>query len=344
MAVTCWRELARNYAGLVFLLGCPYGVASQTAAAAAPPLASAREAKAAAELEGRGAQIWRESAPGKPVFAVKVFADRIRARDFALLAAFPHLRELDVAHPEGGILHQIDLDAALVHVRQLTSLEKLYLGGGRVADAGLAHVSNLRRLRLLAVEEDVTDAGLKHLTGLKKLRELGYLRSTIRGDGLKHLAALPKLERLYLCRAKIERKTLRPLASLTRLHTLDLTHSTVTDAHLADLGSLRELVFLDLDNTAVTGKGLARLAPCPRLRMLGLQNTAVTDETLAEVAKLRQLESLWLRNCRITNAGVDSLARLKRLRNIDLSRTKVDKEGVARLQKALPAARISHGR
>ena len=55
-------------------------------------------------------------------------------------------------------------DAGLVHVKGLTKMEALVLGGTIVTDAGLVHLKGLTNLQYLALQQTkVTDAGIAEL-------------------------------------------------------------------------------------------------------------------------------------------------------------------------------------
>jgi Leucine-rich repeat (LRR) protein len=55
-------------------------------------------------------------------------------------------------------------DAGLVHLKGLTSLQRLTLSGTKVTDAGLVHLKGLTSLKMLSLQKTkVTDAGVKDL-------------------------------------------------------------------------------------------------------------------------------------------------------------------------------------
>jgi len=58
--------------------------------------------------------------------------------------------------------------------KELSQLEKLYLAGTKISDAGLLHVAQLQQLKLLSLREcqNITDEGLKALYGCKNLQML----------------------------------------------------------------------------------------------------------------------------------------------------------------------------
>ncbi len=71
--------------------------------------------------------------------------------------------------------------AGLMHLKKLTNLSELDLGGMQVSDAGLAHLKGLTKLSVLEIRgNEVTDAGLAHLKGLTNLSELSVCSNTLR--------------------------------------------------------------------------------------------------------------------------------------------------------------------
>ena len=114
-------------------------------------------------------------------------------------------------------------DAGLKHIGEMTNLEWLYISGSGPTDAGFAHLSGLKKLKLsksrhtakhqgldwhtskacLFVTDlnlsqtGVTDESLKNIEGLKQLESLTLPRpATV--AALEHLKSLPKLTRLGL--------------------------------------------------------------------------------------------------------------------------------------------------
>jgi hypothetical protein len=92
------------------------------------------------------------------------------------------------------------------------------------------------------------------------------------------------------------------------------------DAGLAHLAGLRSLQSVELGDIRVTDAGLKHLEKMTDLRDWGLFGTSVSDAGLAHLAGLRSLQSVELGDTRVTDAGVQEL------------------------QKALPDAKIFHGR
>jgi len=97
-------------------------------------------------------------------------------------------------------------DAALAEIKKLGGrvavqetrpgrpVEILILYGPRVTDAALVHLKGLTSLKSLSLwATQVTDAGLVHLKGLTNIITLDLTETQITGDGLEHLKGLTNL-------------------------------------------------------------------------------------------------------------------------------------------------------
>jgi hypothetical protein len=67
----------------------------------------------------------------------------------------------------------------MVHLANLTNMERLNIGGPELTDDGLRHLAGMRSLNHLTIDDgNITDAGLGHIAGFKAL---SYLNITTRG-------------------------------------------------------------------------------------------------------------------------------------------------------------------
>ena len=84
----------------------------------------------------------------------------------------------------------------LASLKNLTSLE---MSGVPVTDAGLKHLTGLKKLKNLGLFgcRQVTDAGVKELTKLETLTDLNLGATGLTDVGMKHLTALKNLTFLY---------------------------------------------------------------------------------------------------------------------------------------------------
>jgi|688.fasta_scaffold137636_2 hypothetical protein len=79
-------------------------------------------------------------------------------------------------------------DANLVLLKEVTQLERLYLGRTNVTDAGLEHLKGLANLRFLLLDgTNVTDAGLVHLKELTQLEQLWLDETYVTDAGVADL-------------------------------------------------------------------------------------------------------------------------------------------------------------
>jgi hypothetical protein len=182
----------------------------------------------------------------------------------------------------------IDIDFGnqeLVHVKGLSRLRGLSLGGTPITDAGLEHLKGLTKLEALSLSRThVTDAGMKHLREMTELKGLWLDGTQVTDAGLEHLRELSKLEYLYLSRTGIADAGLKHLQELANLQYLDLTQTEVGDADLEHLERLPQQTLI-LSDTKVTDDGLRHLQTLTSPGNLYILRTHVTDKG---VAKLQQ--------------------------------------------------------
>jgi tRNA A-37 threonylcarbamoyl transferase component Bud32 len=164
-----------------------------------------------------------------------------------------------------------DADAAAL--KRCSSLERVVFSGTKLTDAGLAHLADIRGLRVLWLGYNgVTDAGLAHFKDSPALYSLGLERTAVTAAGLAHFKG---------CKW------------LTHLNLLD---TATTDEGLAHLRDCTRLVFVGLDGTKVTDAALAQLAACPDLADVRVPRTKVTAAGVQALAKARP-------NCKIVWDG-----------------------------------------
>jgi len=101
-----------------------------------------------------------------------------------------------------------------------------------------------------------------------------------------------------------------------------------------------EVVEVRLSRTAVTDAGLAHLTGLTALEELDLWNTPITDAGVVHLTGLTALKRLYLNNTQITDASLVHLTGLMALERLWIYGTQVTEVGVAKLQKALPNARL----
>jgi hypothetical protein len=126
------------------------------------------------------------------------------------------------------------------------------------SDAGLAHLSNLKKLESLTFSPRTTDAGVRHIRGLTELRHVSFWgMPQITDEALPHLQLLSKLESLNLWKTSVTD------AGLTHLDKLNLEqlilNDNISDAGIVHLLKLKSLVHLNILKSKISPAGHALL-------------------------------------------------------------------------------------
>jgi serine/threonine-protein kinase len=316
--------------------------------------------KAADELKKVGARFtpaehWQTDPKGASVVSAIDLSGcaKLKDDDLALLAAFQHLKSLNLyatlvgkkglEHLEGAReLTTLNLgnnpnitDDALGQLKGLTELQELNLSyTSAVTGSGLAHLAGLKKLTRLQLEfSKVEDAGLAHLTGRTALQLL-YLNDCpkLTNAGVAHLKGLSGLTDLSLKNTLVT--DLGPVDS-AQLARLDLTNVKVGDPNLAKVKNLAKLTELHASGTNLGDKGLAALKNAKKLHTVNLAGAKVGDDGMVVFKTMPELQVLHLTNTNVGDAGLANLAGLAKLHFLDLEHTQVRGPGLTHL-KALP--------
>jgi len=122
---------------------------------------------------------------------------RLSDQDLACFANLTHLKWLQ------GIYGISDVGAA--YLKNLTSMERLTIGGADLTDRGLSYLSNMNNLNNLTLRGNFTDEGLRHLEKLKSLKLLKiYSANNFSPTALEHLRS--RLPNLRIFNVKRDRK------------------------------------------------------------------------------------------------------------------------------------------
>ncbi len=259
------------------------------------------------------------------------------------LAALPHLRSLDVARSRVT-------DAGLAHLRDVKTLESLWLPSEGISDTGLEYLSQLPRLRSLSVSRAYrgdssgeqgyyTDKGIRMLAHCRDLEELSVGSIGMTDASMESIAKLDKLRELSLfgCTAVTD-EGLKKLASLKDLGVLNVHDANATISGLSCLNGLSNLRRLDIDGVKqdYTGLDLAGLKKLEQLTMGTRRDGGVIGD--ADVACLTRLT--WfqighpaIRSPSLTDQGLASLVGLTQMDRLTIGGPDLTDDGLAHLRR-----------
>ena len=207
--------------------------------------------------------------------------------DLAHFAAFPKLRELDLATCE------VD-DAIWPNLRGMVDLESLTLWRAAITDSGMENLRHFQKLKSLDIRQTaVGNVGLAHVAQLASLETLELLGTRVTGDGLVHVRGLSNLKELGLVQTDVDDDGLQHIRDLTGLTELSLEGSDITNDGLAHVGRLTNLELLTIHNTEITERGLVHLEGLANLQTFYLC-VPVSELGLPSLKKMTKLDDLYI--------------------------------------------------
>ncbi len=233
-------------------------------------------------------------------------------------------------------------DKGLAIIKDFPKLERLFLVRTGVTEKGFAHLSKMKNLRFLRVDEAFSDRSLSDLQDLSTIEELLLWSSAVTDDGTRFLKKMKKLRRLDFSGS--EKVTGREFTNLpTSIELLGLSFLPCSDDNLACLQHLTSLKELKLGSTKITDRGLAHLVKLDQLTSLNLDNCeGITDDGMSHIAKLKSLQKLCLRYTNISDSGVAHLCKASQLTELEHHNLKnrLSDQTIEKLKKALPKLKI----
>lgn len=213
--------------------------------------------------------------------------------------------------------------SGLANLGGLTQIEELDMENSQINDAGLVHVGEMPNLRKLNISSNpltgkVTDAGLAHLKDLKFLEDLVLPLGGLTDAGLSNLAALASLKKLDIGGEGIADKGIAVFANMTRMENLSIAGENVTDAAMPTLAKCTALKELSLNGCSITDRGFAQLARLKSLEKLTITRTQITGDGLAALKDLPKLSNLGLWNMKLGQTGLAHLAGCKAIRQLTI--------------------------
>jgi polyhydroxybutyrate depolymerase len=284
---------------------------------------------------GRLAELnWNERTDGHKEPEKRLLANRVHDETLKLLVGQDRLRKLELS---GTAV----TSAGLVHLQDLTALERLNVCLTAVDDSGFVHLSRLTKMQRMTIcASKITGSGFAHLSGMNRLESINLHSAPASDEGLAAIGKLTSLRRLEIVHTQVTDVGLAHVANLTRLRQLHVHGPLATASALPFLSRLPELYELDLYEGPASNASLGEIGKLSQLRFLRLFNGNFDDEGVKQLARLESLEELTLQSPKLTDAGLEHLAGLKNLRVLALS-GKFTPEGVVRLRERLPKTQIT---
>jgi beta-lactamase regulating signal transducer with metallopeptidase domain/Leucine-rich repeat (LRR) protein len=234
-------------------------------------------------------------------------------------------------------------DAGLEHLKNLKDLEGIYLeeNSPQITNAGLSYLQGLTNLKALTIESpQITDAGITYLENFTVLEELGIFDTKITDAGLVHIQKLTKLKRLYLNGNKITDAGLAQLKNLSVLWELRLANTQVTDAGMVYIKNMTGIRRLNLGNTKVTDAGFEQIKDLTQLQFLTINGSQITDAGLANFKDFTGMQFLVLGDTNITDKGLEYLRGMINLERLYLQDTKITDAGLEFLKGMINLRRL----
>ncbi len=235
-------------------------------------------------------------------------------------------------------------DRGLEILGRIPTLEYIALGDGQFTDAGLEHLSALRRLRALRLPNcsEFTDAGLAAIAACAGLEEVYFHGDHFTDAGVERLASLPRLRSLRLMTApRLTDAGIAVIGRARSLRELALFAPKATMGGLNVLAALRELEHLSSGGARAEG-AMLDLSSLRALKEVEIGNARPGDTQW--LAGLPQVESLLVRLAEpIGDAAFERLARIPSLRSLRLyprARAAVSDAARERVKKERPDLEI----
>jgi len=235
--------------------------------------------------------------------------------DLAHIAGLTNLEDLDIQDAMVS-------DAGLVHLSKLYKLRRLNLlktsPAGKITDAGLLYLKNLKSLEELTIPTGITDTGVEHLAALNSLKKVNLWGDGVTDKGLSVLAQMKSLENLEIISRNATDASIEKLAQCPRLKSLSLQNTPITEAALSNLSKIKTLTGLSFWNTNINGRGFSFLKELPKLTDLSFMSENFTEDSTLHLGQIKTLKVLRLQYIGFdfddeTIANLSNLVSLKNL-------------------------------
>ncbi len=178
-------------------------------------------------------------------------------------------------------LRRIPTDVAWNVVPELRHLGLAPKRGGGLTPKALKFAGEIAKLESLQLTGwDVTAEWITGVSEMRKLRGLALYMVVLRAEDLDPLARMPNLTHLRIAQCDVPETVVARLKALPALEELHLEGGQFTDACVKELSQMPRLRVLVLDNTTVTDEGIQILRRMPNLEFISALGTTVSKAAL----------------------------------------------------------------
>ncbi len=207
------------------------------------------------------------------------------------------------------------------------------LSGRPVTDHDMLYLSKLTRLEQILLNncKGIKGDGLVHLTNLKKLNLLALDDTSLNLKGLASVGKIHTLSLLSMNNTKVDFLKAFPLLHNLRLHELKLSNTNIGQAELETLARTvsANSLYLSLCRN-VTPQALVKLKNMRRLKALTLTEPADTKSFYKAVSELKGLRGITLTQAELND--VEPLSKLNYLHTLTLTQSKPVNHGLSDLR------------
>ena len=265
----------------------------------------------------------------------KKLSDRVTDDWLKLLAGQDRLRRLEVS---GTAV----TSAGLIHLKELTNLERLNVCLTACDDRGFEHLAGMTKMKRMTIcASKITGSGFAHLQWMKQIESINLHSAPASDAGLEAIGKLSSLKRLEVVHTNVTDAGLKHLAVMVNLQQLHVHGKETTAEAFPFLSKLRELYELDIYDRAASNQTCEQIAQLPKLRKLMLVTGIFDDVGMEHLAKVTTLEEVTLDSSKVTDASIEHLAKLTNLRKLNLGPAKLSDAGRQRLKALLPKAVVT---
>lgn len=243
---------------------------------------------------------WMHKAFGSYYFSDIVAVDlnhkRFRREHVQLIRQIPTLEEL---YLPGSLIQ----GESLAVLEDLPKIRKLALWNTRLSNDSLEHVGKLKNLETLDIHRTaMTEEGLVHLRNHPRLKVLRY-NMPIGKVGVDHLSTMKSLKLTHLTLQGGTEESFRQVRDHFQLMVLNVV-SPETDQWAKHLAGHPTLVQLSVSDAPVQNDQFAKLLSENTLRIIDLNGVPIDDSTLPSVVGASELKRFALRDTEVTATGL----------------------------------------